>query len=96
MQLTEQQIRHFHQFGYLLCRQLFTAEEMAWITDEFETAIQTQGDGKQHDGSTRTMFGGPIERTEKLCTLLDDPRVVGLIGSILGPDFNYCSGDGNY
>jgi hypothetical protein len=42
------------------------------------------------------MFGGPIERTEKLCALLDDPRILGVLGGILGEDFNYCGGDGNY
>jgi hypothetical protein len=96
MQLSEEQIRHFHTFGYLGFPQLFAAEEIGWIIDEFETAIQTYGGGKEHDGTKRTMFGAPIERTVKLCTLLDDPRIVGILSSILGPDFNYCSGDGNY
>src|SRR5579872_7608658 len=96
MQLTEQQIRHFQTFGYLACRALFAPAEISWITEEFETAIQTCGGGKEHDGSKRTMFGGPIERTEKLCTLMDDPRILGLLGGLLGEDFNYCGGDGNY
>jgi len=96
MQLTEAQQRHFHTFGYLAFPALFAPEEIAWITAEFETAIQTVGGGRQHDGSARTMFGGPIERTEKLCTILDDPRILGILGGILGEDFNYCSGDGNY
>ncbi len=56
----------------------------------------TYGGGKQHDGSSRTMFGGPIERTAKLCTLLDDPRILGFLEGVPGKDFNYCSGDGNY
>ncbi len=96
MQLTEPQVRFFRTFGYLMLPALFSPEEMAWITEEFEMAIQTYGGGKQHDGSARTMFGGPIERTEKLCSLLDDARILGLLGGILGEDFNYCSGDGNY
>jgi hypothetical protein len=96
MQLSEAQIRFFRTFGYLACPALFAPDEIAWISAEFETAIQSVGGGKEHDGSKRTMFGGPIERTEKLCTLLDDPRIVGLIGGILGEDFDYCSGDGNY
>jgi hypothetical protein len=96
MRLTDAQIHHFRTFGYLMLPQLFSAEEMVWITEEFETAIQTYGGGKQHDGSARTMLGAPIERTEKLCTLLDDARIVGLLSGILGEDFNYCSGDGNY
>lgn len=96
MMMTEAQLRHFRTFGYIMFRQLFSPDEMGWITEEFEMAIQTVGGGDKHDGSARTMFGGPIERTEKLCTLLDDPRIVGILGGILGEDFNYCSGDGNY
>src|SRR5438445_1506478 len=96
MQLTDAQIRYFRTFGYLMFRELFSADEIAEITEEFETAIQTVGGGKQHDGTRRTMFGGPIERTGKPCTLLDDARIVGLLSGILGEDFNYCGGDGNY
>jgi hypothetical protein len=96
MRLTEPQLRHFKTFGYLAFPQLFSPDEIVWITEEFETAIQTVGGGNRHDGSARTMFLGPIERTEKLCTLLDDPRILGLLGDLLGDDFDYCGGDGNY
>jgi hypothetical protein len=96
MEVTEPQLRFFKTFGYLMFPRLFTPEEIEWITEEFETAIQTVGGGDKHDGSARTMFGNPIERTEKLCTLLDDPRITGMLGGILGEDFNYCGGDGNY
>jgi hypothetical protein len=96
MQLTEAQIRFFGTFGYLGLPGLFRPKEADWITAEFETAIQSVGGGDKHDGTARTMFGGPIERTPKLCSLLDDPRIVGLLSGLLGDDFNYCSGDGNY
>jgi hypothetical protein len=96
MKLTEAQVRFFRTFGYLGLPGLFRSEEAAWITEEFETAIQAVGGGDRHDGTARTMFGGPIERTPKLCALLDDPRIVGLLSGLLGDDFNYCSGDGNY
>ncbi len=42
------------------------------------------------------MFGGPIEHRPYLCSLLDDVRITGLIGGVIGEDFNYASGDGNY
>ncbi len=96
MKLSEQQVRYFDTFGYLMLPALFTPEEMDGIIAEFEFAIQNFGGGRNHDGSTRTMFGAPIERTAKLCTLLDDPRITGLLSGLLGDDFNYCSGDGNY
>ena len=61
MKLTQQQLNFFHTFGYLACRAVFSPSEIAWITDEFEHSIQEVGGGKNHDGSSRTMFGGPIE-----------------------------------
>lgn len=96
MQVTASQKQFFSTFGYLMFPALFSPDEMAWITEEFETAIQAYGGGQKHDGSARTMMGAPIERTEKLCSLLDDPRLLEILGSLLGEDFNYCSGDGNY
>lgn len=96
MTLTPQQRQFFHTFGYLVCPRLFDVDEIATITEEFEQSIHTVGAGADHDGSKRTMFGGPIEHRPALCALLDDERILGLVGSVLGSDFNYASGDGNY
>jgi hypothetical protein len=96
MILSEQQIHFFRTFGYIAFPALFSPDEIAEITAEFEIAINSVGGGVDHDGSRRTMFGGPIERTERLCAIMDDPRIIGILGGLLGPDFNYCSGDGNY
>ena len=96
MKLDEKQLNFFNTFGYLHFPALFDAAETAWITEEFDLSIQEFGDGKEHDGSSRTMFGGPIEHRPRLCALLDDARVTGVIGGVLGEDFNYASGDGNY
>lgn len=96
MELSPAQIRFFKSFGYLYFPQLFAPDEIAWITEEFERSIQAYGNGAQHDGSKRTMFGGPIEHRERLCTLVDDERIVGICNGVLGENFNYASGDGNY
>ena len=96
MQLSAQQINFFNTFGYLVVRQLLSAAEVDRITAGFEWSIQNHGGGSDHDGSSRTMFGGPIEHTPEMCALLDHPGILGLIGGVTGADFNYCSGDGNY
>ena len=83
MKLTEQQLRFFHTFGYLHVGQLFSADEIGWITREFETALNTFGGGDKHDGSKRTMLLAPCDRTARLCTLVDDPRIVGIASAIL-------------
>ncbi|MDE0041323.1 MAG: hypothetical protein OXT74_04770 [Candidatus Poribacteria bacterium] len=96
MKLTQEQLDFFDTFGYLMIPQLFSKDETDGIIDVFEWSIQNCGGGENHDGSTRTMFLGPIERHPEMCRLLDHPAILDLIGGVLGEDFNYCSGDGNY
>jgi hypothetical protein len=95
MRLTEAQIRHFKTFGYLGVPKVFPQDDVQWIIEEFETAIRRNG-GVNHNGGKRTAFGAPAEQTPKLLSLLTDPRVTGILGSLIGDDYNYCSGDGNY
>ena len=94
--LSKEQKNFFETFGYLAFPKLFSAEEIGWIADEFERVLDTFGTGDQHDGSQRTMIVPTIDYSERLCTLLDDRRILGIAGDILGADFNYASGDGNY
>ena len=96
MQLSEQQLRFFDTFGYLAFPALFNPQEVSWIIEEFEMVLQTHGDGKNHDGSKRTIIVPTIDHSEKLSALLDDSRILGIASEILGDDFNYGSGDGNY
>lgn len=95
MELSQQQVQFFQHFGYLQIAGLFNADETADIAAAFEHSIRLCG-GAFHDGSRRTMMGGPIEHTAALNVLLDDPRILGLAGGLLGHDFNYAGGDGNY
>lgn len=95
MVLTEQQKQFFDTFGYLGFPGLLK-DSVGWITEEFENVFKSRKD-VVHDGSKRTMFPASfIEQNEKLCTLLDDPRIVGLLKGLLGEDFMYQGGDGNY
>ena len=96
MCLTEHQLNFFHTFGFIHIPELFSPDETAWITKEFENVLNIHGRGKGHDGLTRTMIVPTIDHSKRLCTLLDDKRVVGIASDILGEDFSYASGDGNY
>jgi Phytanoyl-CoA dioxygenase (PhyH) len=96
MHLSSQQLDFFNMFGYLHLPRLFSPSEITAITAGFEESIQKHGGGGNHDGIKRTMFLGPIERIPSMNAIIDDPRITGPVGSILGDDFNYCSGDGNY
>lgn len=94
MQPTEQQLHHFHTFGFLLLPALLQPDEVAWITDEFEQVLQIHG--AEHDGSKHTQIVPMLDHSERLCSLLDDARILGIAGAILGDDFNYAGGDGDF
>ena len=96
MHPSQAELNFFHTFGYIVFRQLFNPSETAWIREELDTVLQTHGKGKEHDGTKRTIIVPTIDHSERLCTLLDDDRICGIASAILGEDFNYASGDGNY
>jgi hypothetical protein len=97
-QLNEQQLNFFHIFGYLGFPQLM-ADRAAEIEREFEAVWQGRGgghNGKAHDGTARSCIVPFIDQSERLASLLDDPRIYGIATSLLGNDFNYMGSDGNY
>jgi hypothetical protein len=92
-QLTQQQQRFFETFGYLVLPGLL-ADDIAWITEEFEAVFRDRG--VVHDGTKRSCIVPFIDQRERLCTLLDHPALIALISGLLGEEFNYLGGDGNY
>src|SRR5436309_5329919 len=91
--LSPQQKHLFETFGFLVLPELL-ADDIGWITEEFEAAFRERG--VVHDGTKRSCIVPFIDQRELLCTLLDHPRIEGLIASLLGDQFNYVGGDGNY
>jgi len=93
MQITDKQVRFFDTFGYLKLTQAFR-NEIDWIISEFE---QVFVDRKVvHDGTKRSCIVPFIDQSEKLSTLLDHPVIVNTAKALIGDDFNYLGGDGNY
>jgi hypothetical protein len=96
--LSDQQIGFFDTFGYLSFPVLM-ADRVGEIIDEFEAVWKSRGgghQGKSHDGKARSCIVPFIDQSERLCSLLDDPRILGIGASLLGDDFNYMGSDGNY
>ena len=91
--MTPQQQAFFETFGYLVPPGL-AGRRLGWITEEFEAVFRDRG--VVHDGTKRSCIVPFIDQRERLCTLLDHPALEGLIGGLLGEDFNYLGGDGNY
>jgi len=96
--LNDQQLSFFDTFGYIYLPGLMQ-DVIGEITDAFEAIWDEQGgghNGQPHDGSRRSCIVPFIDQHERLCALLDDPRIEGLLISLLGDDFNYTGSDGNY
>ena len=98
LSLSEQQMSFFRTFGYLSFPGLM-ADRIDEIEREFEAVWAAHGgghNGKPHAGKARSCIVPFIDQSEVLCSLLDDPRVLGIASSILGDDFNYTGSDGNF
>ncbi len=98
MYLSEQQRTFFQTFGFLSFPGLF-ADDIGAITRSFEDIWQVQGGGhagKAHEGTARSALAQFIDHDERLCALLDDPRIVEIASGLLGDDFNYTGSDGNF
>src|SRR5690348_6491994 len=93
MELTKEQLDFFETFGFIKFPQL-VADKLDWIIEEFTETFPNQTLIKQHDGTQRTCIVPFID--QRMCTLLDDPRIEGIGSSLLGSDFNYMGSDGNY
>ena len=98
IRLNQQQLNFFDTFGYLGLPGLM-ADCIDEIIDAFEQVWAERGgghDGNPHDDQRRSCIVPFIDQHERLCALLDDPRIEGLLASLLGDNFNYSSSDGNY
>ncbi|MBA3708048.1 MAG: phytanoyl-CoA dioxygenase family protein [Planctomycetes bacterium] len=98
MQLTPQQKRHFDTFGFLAFPGLMD-DRIADIIAAFEELWSRQGGGhhgQPHDGKRRSCLAPFIDHSERLSTLLDDSRILGIAKDLVGEDFNYMGSDGNF
>ncbi len=93
MRLTEQQPRFYKTFGFLKLPGLFQ-NAVDDITDAFEEVWKESG--REHDFKERSMIAPFADRSEYLSGLLDDPRIDGVVSSILRDDYGYAASDGNY
>ena len=91
--LSQPQLNYFETFGFIGLPGLMT-DSIAEITEAFEQIWVDHGGG--HDGVNRSCIVPFLDQHERLCALLDDPRIEGTLSSLLGDDFNYFGSDGNY
>ena len=98
LKLTDQQLSFIDTFGYLYLPGLI-ADVIEEVTEAFEALWTERGGGhhgQAHDGQRRSCIVPFIDQHPRLCALLDDERIHGLLTSLLGDDFTYTGSDGNY
>ena len=98
MQLTPQQLNFMETFGFLHFPGLIE-DRIEAVIDAFEEIWAGHGgghDGRPHDGTARSCIVPFAGQSEYLSSLLDDPRIDGILGSLLGDDYVYLGSDGNY
>lgn len=96
--LTPAQRDAFALFGYLHLPGLIR-DRIDEVIEDFEHVWRTYADGqpgRAHDGRRRSCIYPFIDQHPRLSALLDDPRLHGLLVSLLGEDFVYIGSDGNF
>jgi len=98
--LSPQQIHFFETFGFLKIPGLF-AHDIADIIGGFEDLFgnddQPVWETKEalHGDARRVIIPGFIEQSPRLAPLQHDPRVVGIVQSLVGREYKWASSDGN-
>jgi Phytanoyl-CoA dioxygenase (PhyH) len=99
-QLTPQQVTYFETFGFLKLPGVFAAY-IDEIVQGFEEVFAVEGHPRMelyeplHGRERRLIIPQFVTKSPKLSRLLDDPRVVGIVSSLLGDDYEYAESDGN-
>ncbi len=84
--LSDKEQLHYRTFGFVLMRQLFTADELETLNAEFIQALEAAYRHLPFDGSTRhwvTMLG---PTTPFFAGLLEDPRLCSVAEQLYGDD----------
>jgi hypothetical protein len=98
--LTQQQVRYFETFGFLVLPGLFR-DEVGSIIDAFEEVFATEGHARMetyvelHGEERRLIIPQFVTKHPTLNRLREDPRVVGVVTSLLGQNHEYAESDGN-
>ena len=82
--LTAEQVRFFHTFGFVVLRDVFTADELKTIRREFDYRAAVASSYEPFDGTKRhnmTMMG---DDTPFFASLLEDPRFADAAEQMFG------------
>lgn len=100
-ELNTHQVNFFNLFGYLVLPGLFSADEMAFIAEEYEKTFAAgskdviEWKHQAHHGQRRWVLPQFIDRSAFLSSLIDDPRIDGIFRGLCGEDYDYRGSDAN-
>ena len=87
MQLTDDQVRQFELFGFVILKGVFTDDEMRTLREEFQYAARrTERETGAFDGATTHTFSMLGEDTPFYAGLLEDARFHGPAAQLFGED----------
>ena len=98
--LSPQQVHFFETFGFLKIPGLFSSdidEIIGGFEDLFGDQNQPVWETQEalHGDARRVIIPGFIEQSPRLAPLQHDPRILGIVQSIVGRDSTWASSDGN-
>jgi len=98
--LTPQQVVFFETFGFLKIPGLFR-DEIGEITEAFEEVFAEEGhirmevDVPLHRHDPRIIIPAFVDKHPTLARLPTDPRLLSIVRSVFGEDYEYAESDGN-
>ena len=85
--LTDDQVKQFELFGFVVLKEIFTENEVATLQEEFEYgAKRTQESAGEFDGTETHTFSMLGEDTSFYSSLLEDSRFYGPASQLYGDD----------
>ncbi len=85
--LTEQQVRHFDTFGFLMLRNMLTADEVAIVNREFEAGLTLKDKSQRIAGVRHQLNWSNLEAHSPLIqSLLEDERFYDIVKQLIGDD----------
>ncbi|MBI4553639.1 MAG: phytanoyl-CoA dioxygenase family protein [Candidatus Latescibacteria bacterium] len=95
--LTQEQITHFQTLGFLLCKQLLSAEETTYIGAAFDVAMRKARGGAAEPELQQNEQGYSAKRQQVVpffdydpdafYPLLDHEKIAGVFADLMGEDF---------
>lgn len=83
---TEDQLRFFNAFGYVVLRRFLDADYLARLNREFDDALDAQYPAERNDGSERLWTRMTDESTPFTAALMEDPLFLTPAQQICGDD----------